>query len=78
MRTFFLFYVVPCNALMSLLSINRGPQKILLYFWGKGANKQKSEHCRPPTMRFQQHSLRRISRKVILFFFGTLRGHLRH
>ena len=22
----------------------RGPQKILLYFWGKGAHKQKSEH----------------------------------
>ena len=25
----------------------QGPQKILLYFWGKGAHKQKSEHCRP-------------------------------
>ena len=46
MRTFFLLYVVPCNALMSLRSINRGPQKILLYFWGKGANKQKSERYR--------------------------------
>ena len=22
-----------------------GPQKILLYFWGKGPHKQKSEHC---------------------------------
>ena len=46
MRTFFMLYVVPCNALMSLRSINRGPQKILLYFWGKGANKQKSERYR--------------------------------
>ena len=24
-------------------SINRGPQKILLYFWGEGANKQKTD-----------------------------------
>ncbi len=24
----------------------RGPQKILLYFWGKGINKQKTNDCR--------------------------------
>ena len=29
MRTFFMLYVVPCNALMSLRSINRGPRGIL-------------------------------------------------
>ena len=29
MRTFFLLYVVPCKALMSLRSINRGPRGIL-------------------------------------------------
>ena len=37
MRTFFMLYVVPCNALMSLRSINRGPQKILLYLRGEKA-----------------------------------------
>ena len=41
----FVFADTLCRLVVNLR--NRGPQKILLYFWGKGAHKHKSEHCRP-------------------------------
>ena len=39
--------IVPCNALYVIASENTGTPRDTVYPWGKGAHKQKSEHCRP-------------------------------
>ena len=39
--------VFPCNALFVIASGNQGTPRDTVYPWGKGAHKQKSEHCRP-------------------------------
>ena len=66
---------------LSLRAEKRGPQKILLYFWGKGVCKHKTGDCRLRRLTGQKRSIRRvaISRKGILVAcrqkrcaFGTL------
>ena len=66
---------------LSLRAKKRGPQKILLYFWGKGVCKHKTGNCRLRRLTGQKRSIRRvaISRKGILVAcrqkrcaFGTL------
>ena len=80
MRTFFMLYVVPCNALMSLRSINRGPRGILCTRGEKAHTSKRvsiiacnnvisKEKCAP---RWQSPG------RESFFFFGTLRGHLHH
>ena len=54
-------YILPCNALMSLRAEKRGPQKILLYFWGKGVCKHKTGNCRLRRLTGQKRSIRRVA-----------------
>ena len=51
---------------------NRGPQKILSYFWGKGVCKHKTGDCRLRRLTGQKRSIRRvhkirICRSIALF-----------
>jgi len=39
--------IVACDDWLVKNEAIGGPQKVLSYFWGKGAHKQKSEHYRP-------------------------------
>ena len=46
---------------LSLRAKKRGPQKILLYFWGKGVCKHKTGDCRLRRLTGQKRSIRRVA-----------------
>ncbi len=46
---------------LSLRAGKRGPQKILLYFWGKGVYKHKTTDCRLRRLPGQKRSIRRVA-----------------
>ncbi len=46
---------------LSLRAKKRGPQKILLYFWGKGVCKHKTGNCRLRRLTGQKRSIRRVA-----------------
>ena len=46
---------------LSLRAEKRGPQKILLYFWGKGVCKHKTGDCRLRRLTGQKRSIRRVA-----------------
>ena len=58
---------------------NRGPQKILSYFWGKGVCKHKTGDCRLRRLTGQKRSIRRvhkirICRSIALFNDSALKS----
>ena len=61
------------RAIMRFQNQDRGPQKILLYFWGKGINKQKTNDCRKRQSFGQKRGLWRVRLQVVRILRGRFK-----